>query len=170
MVNENFIPKVEEIREIKTEIPTYEEFMKTYQSDKAVINGFESEINSLERGYGPMYNSSTSFTNRNPLITFAYGRNNFNNYQFEISGSYYEYTNVLKIYNLSDARNYLRRLERGEIKIVDALNNYKRSTYEEQAVKGNLQVDIEKIERGEINSVKYDWSGCTRNCLYESYV
>jgi len=58
MVNENLIPKTEEIREIKNEIPSYEEFMKTYQSDKAVVDGFNSEINSyndlgVEKIYGP---------------------------------------------------------------------------------------------------------------------
>jgi hypothetical protein len=43
MVNENLIPKTEEIREIKSEIPSYEEFMKTYKSDKTIENSYEVE-------------------------------------------------------------------------------------------------------------------------------
>jgi hypothetical protein len=128
---------------------------KSYQSWKALADS---------PSYGPMYNSSTSSNNENPLITFVYGRNNLNHYQFEISGNYSEYTNTLKIYNLSDAQIYLRKLENGEIQIVDALHNYERSTYEEQEVKAKLRGNIEKIERGEIKSVEYDWCGCDRNC------
>lgn len=54
MVN-NLIPKFEEIREIKTEIPTYEEFLKTYKSDDRVNASYNDEINSLKKGYGPCY-------------------------------------------------------------------------------------------------------------------
>lgn len=69
MVNENLIPKVEEIREIKNEIPSYEEFMKTYKGNDKVSAGYDSEINSygdlgVEKGYGPCStcgNSSLTF-------------------------------------------------------------------------------------------------------------
>lgn len=65
MVNENLKPiienkkvQVEEVREIKNEIPTYEEFMKTYKVDNQVNASFENEITSygdlgIEKGYGP---------------------------------------------------------------------------------------------------------------------
>ena len=33
--NNNLIPPTEEIRELKYEIPSYEEFMKTYQPNEA---------------------------------------------------------------------------------------------------------------------------------------
>ena len=56
--NNNLIAKVEEIHEIKDEIPSYEEFMKIYQSDDKVTASYESEINAyddlgIEKGYGP---------------------------------------------------------------------------------------------------------------------
>jgi len=55
MVNENLIPKFEEIREIKYEIPSYEEFMKTYQIDKEVENSYWDEIIAKSEipSYGP---------------------------------------------------------------------------------------------------------------------
>jgi hypothetical protein len=54
---ENF-PKIEEIREINNEIPTYEEFLKTYQVDQKVNDSYENEIESysdigVSKGYGP---------------------------------------------------------------------------------------------------------------------
>jgi hypothetical protein len=54
---ENF-PKIEEIREINNEIPTYEEFLKTYQVDQKVNESYENEIESygdieVNKGYGP---------------------------------------------------------------------------------------------------------------------
>ena len=61
--NNNLIPKenfkkVEEIREIKNEIPTYEEFLKTYENDGKVnyadLNGDEV---GESKGYGPCMNS-----------------------------------------------------------------------------------------------------------------
>ena len=58
MVNNN-IPPVEEIRYLSTEIPSYEEFMKTYKFDEKVNASYESEISAcgdlgVEMGYGPM--------------------------------------------------------------------------------------------------------------------
>src|ERR1700677_3163635 len=53
MVN-NFIPKVEEIREIKHEIPSYEEFMKTYNADEAVVSSYEIEYQNKVLNY-PQY-------------------------------------------------------------------------------------------------------------------
>ena len=58
MTKDNLIPKTETIYELKTEIPTYEEFMKNYKSDELVSASYESEINSygyLEKGYGPCH-------------------------------------------------------------------------------------------------------------------
>src|SRR4051794_23573589 len=56
--NNNLIPKTEIVAEIKSEIPTYEEFMKTYQADEQVKASYDNEINSyndlgVEKGYGP---------------------------------------------------------------------------------------------------------------------
>jgi len=71
--NSNLIPKeniakIEEIREINNEIPSYEEFMKTYENDEQVKASYLDEINSygdlgVEKGYGPC--NSCSGSNRN---------------------------------------------------------------------------------------------------------
>jgi len=55
MVNENLIPKTEMVYELKNEIPSFEEFMKTYRSDKVIENSYESEIDNYDniRSYGP---------------------------------------------------------------------------------------------------------------------
>jgi len=54
MVNENLIPKTETVYEIKNEIPTFEEFMKTYEND-GDLNYDDLEGSSVEgqKGYGP---------------------------------------------------------------------------------------------------------------------
>ena len=56
---ENF-PKIEEVKEIENQIPTYEEFLKNYQVDQEVSESYESELNSygdigIVKGYGPCY-------------------------------------------------------------------------------------------------------------------
>jgi len=63
MTKNNLIPKenykqVEEVREIESEIPTYEEFLKNYQADQEVSKSYENELNSysdigINKGYGP---------------------------------------------------------------------------------------------------------------------
>jgi len=35
-INNNNLPPIEEVREIKYEVPSYEEFMKTYQTDESL--------------------------------------------------------------------------------------------------------------------------------------
>jgi len=57
MVKE-ILPKVEEIRQIKDEIPSYEEFLKNWKKDKRVQASYESEFNAsdgLGKGYGPCF-------------------------------------------------------------------------------------------------------------------
>ena len=49
--NNNLIPKenykkVEEVREINAETPSFEEFMKTYEGEKSVIDSYEFEVDS----------------------------------------------------------------------------------------------------------------------------
>jgi hypothetical protein len=61
MVKEIILPQVAEVREIKSEIPSYEEFLKNYKGDKAVENSYENEINAnaeLGKGYEPCKNTS----------------------------------------------------------------------------------------------------------------
>ena len=56
-IKEN-VPKIEEIKEIENQIPTYEEFVKNYQTDQEVNESYENEIESyngvgVSKGYGP---------------------------------------------------------------------------------------------------------------------
>ena len=58
LIKENY-KKVEEIREIENEIPSFEEFMKTYENDEGIIDSYNSEVKSygdigIAKGYGPM--------------------------------------------------------------------------------------------------------------------
>ena len=67
MVNNNEIPievnkkPFETVCEIKNEIPTFEEFMKTYESDGNLnyddLNGGLDEV----KGYGPCYRCSVRY-------------------------------------------------------------------------------------------------------------
>jgi len=50
------VPKIEEVREIENEIPSYEEFMKNYKGDELVENSYQAEHEAkITRGpqYGP---------------------------------------------------------------------------------------------------------------------
>jgi hypothetical protein len=58
-IKENY-KKIEEVREIKSEIPSYEEFLKNYQADQEVSDSYENEIESYSdvgasKGFGPCY-------------------------------------------------------------------------------------------------------------------
>ena len=48
MVIENQIPKTETVTELKDEykVPSFEEFMKTYQEEERTINDYEFEVDS----------------------------------------------------------------------------------------------------------------------------
>jgi len=61
MVNENLIPKTETVYEIKDEykIPSFEEFMKTYENDGNLnYDDLNSDIAGEAKGYGPCPNSN----------------------------------------------------------------------------------------------------------------
>jgi len=58
MVYENNIPKTETVYELKNEVPSFEEFMKTYQEDEGANDSYYYEIDSygdisVIRPYGP---------------------------------------------------------------------------------------------------------------------
>jgi hypothetical protein len=54
MVNNNGIPKTEMVYELKNEIPSYEEFMKTYKVDENLnYDDLSSGSVSEAKGYGP---------------------------------------------------------------------------------------------------------------------
>src|SRR3954451_7322162 len=92
----NLIPKeniaqIEEIREIKNEIPSFEEFMKTYEND-GNLNYDDLNGGSVGEfgGYGPMYRASSSddyTTHFSIKYKFDHSGGNRKNY-FEQSGNY----------------------------------------------------------------------------------
>ena len=49
MINENIIPQTETVYELKNEIPSFEEFMKTYRSDEA--NEFLAEAEYQDQAF-----------------------------------------------------------------------------------------------------------------------
>lgn len=54
MVNENLIPKTETVYELKNEIPSFEDFMKTYESDGSLnYDDLSSGGVGEAEGYGP---------------------------------------------------------------------------------------------------------------------
>jgi len=58
-IKENY-KKVEEVREIENEIPSYEEFLKNYNVDEKVNDSYENELNSysdigVSKGFGPCH-------------------------------------------------------------------------------------------------------------------
>jgi len=75
---ENF-PKIEEVREVENYIPTYEEFLRTYETEQKVSDSYRNELNSysdirVSKNFGPMYRASVeSATNRRtwttPIVT-----------------------------------------------------------------------------------------------------
>ena len=57
MVNENLIPETEEVRYLNSEVPTYEEFMKSYKSDERISDSYDLE-NQDQALYGPQHGPS----------------------------------------------------------------------------------------------------------------
>jgi len=53
------IPKIEEVREVESEIPTYEEFMKNYKGDELVENSYQAE-HEAKITHGPQYGPGRS--------------------------------------------------------------------------------------------------------------
>ena len=79
MVKENLIPKTETVYELKSEIPTFEEFMKTYESDEGVNYDdlSYSDISDKGKGYEPCYSikpNCTCFVNQSPQWIQLYMR------------------------------------------------------------------------------------------------
>ena len=54
MVNNNNLPLIEEVRELKNEIPSYEEFMKNWKEDENLnYDDLNSGDIGTQKGYGP---------------------------------------------------------------------------------------------------------------------
>jgi len=60
--NQNFIPKTEIVQELKSEIPSYEEFANSYESNEVVENSYHLENQTQEKGYGPCSYSNKDCT------------------------------------------------------------------------------------------------------------
>ncbi len=69
--NNNLVPKenivkTEEVREINNKVPSFEEFMESYESEKGVVESYENEFKSYDdisitKGYGPCSGYSCSY-------------------------------------------------------------------------------------------------------------
>jgi len=58
-IKENY-KKIEEVREINNEIPSYEEFLENYNADEKISKSYENELNSygdigVSKGFGPCH-------------------------------------------------------------------------------------------------------------------
>jgi hypothetical protein len=69
MVIENQIPKTETVFELKDKykVPSFEEFMESYESDRGVVDSYQAEFESygdigVEKGSGPCYYSNPDCT------------------------------------------------------------------------------------------------------------
>jgi len=168
--NENIIPKTETIYELKEkcEIPSFEEFMKTYERDERVnyddlSGGGISEV----KGYGPCLTSggcpySTSLqvkiSTRGGLWwgrrRSASGTDPFpaSDWKWNSDNSYL-YTSILKLDSISQAENAISWIDQGALYTVNVfgiIDNHERE------IKNKLREAIEKHERGESVSMDYD--------------
>lgn len=98
MVNNNLnnIVKVEEIREINNEVPSYEEFLKTWKKDERVSASYESEINAygeLGKGYGPCPDgcSSGDYLKRNQHLISTLNNKCGKKFEVKVDGSIEKY-------------------------------------------------------------------------------
>jgi len=63
MVNENLTPKTEMVYELKNEIPSYEEFMRTYQDDSNLnYADLSNDDIGIQKGYGPCSSPLCSYS------------------------------------------------------------------------------------------------------------
>ena len=153
--NNNLIPKesiakVEEIREIKNEFPSLEEFLKNYEVNKGVVDSYNSEVedyNGVGQGKacGPMHrggsSSSSHFTIR---YFFSHGGGNEKLF-FERHGVYSTELSISG--DLWKLRGELRKLENGEIRVFNLVERrYERDWDEEEDIKESLREDIRRCE------------------------
>ena len=171
MVNEQYlIPQevkkpVEIVSEWKNEVPSYEEFMKTYESNEEVINSYNNEITSYGdvgagKGYGPVYRP-------NLMVSVGEGQipcvnlDSIFHIEYRIECGYRDkhffkfvweenYSNLWKIDgNLDRLYSEQDRIEEGGIEVVrfdSSSGRYKRVGDMEEEVKRQLRKDIRGFE------------------------
>jgi len=87
------IKKVEEVREVRNEIPSFEEFMKSYENDERLNESYKGELEGYgsvgeRKVCGPMHRGGSSSSNHFSVsYSFKHGVDN-EKYFFEESGSY----------------------------------------------------------------------------------
>lgn len=156
MVNENLIPKeniykTEIVQELKQEIPSYEKFMRTYNANEAIVNSYEHEFTSydnlsVEKGYGPMARLTLKIQYN---VLFKLPDGSFaNKYKTAADG-------------LEGVREFLRKIESGEIQVVFMDNCSRRSKVMEDAVKECLR---KKIRDGDPYLGEWYCDGKPMNC------
>jgi len=173
MVKENLIPKTETVYELKNEVPSFEEFMKTYEENKGVSDSYESEIKShgdigVAKGYGPMlrYHSYSEEEKRDAArrVSFRADFSSTMNHWayrglFQFSDGVIR--NDLELRGIDEMRRGLRQLENGEIKVVRTIGGYNSLNYErfssrEELVKNELREMIRLIENGSLDNSYYN--------------
>jgi hypothetical protein len=172
MVKENIIPienkkPTETAYEIKDEykVPSFEEFMETYEADEKVIDSYRDELESYDslgerKVCGPMYRGDSSSDNHFSIsYSFKHGVDN-EKYFFEESGSY---SNSWKISgDLGDLVRYgLNKLGNDEVRVFKLVSGYyERNRNQEEEIRGCLLEDIAKFMKMKENGrVEYNGTG-----------
>jgi len=174
MVNENLKAivenkkSVEEVREIENEIPSFEEFMKTYENDGnlnyADLNG--GSIGEV-KGYGPTIDWWEEGTNSSGHYYIACGqrvRTDTRSFYLKVEcynwggGGGYDY-----VCSTSEALQYARRLENGIYSNV--------SSETEQACADLVREAVRHYDRGHsidgyVKAKSKFWGGCERSHRY----
>ena len=163
--NNNLIPKeniaqIEEVREINTEIPSFEEFMKTYESDGnlnyADLNG--SDIGT-QKGYGPCDKSCETVITDNGNVVYT----SIGIVRFHLKIECFNWNGgggTLYTDNIEGALRHAHRLEDGHYSSVSSEVERKCATLIREAVRhydrGNKVVGYVRV-KGEFWG-SYDWS------------
>jgi len=156
MPKENLIPienkkPFETVAEIKNEVPSFEEFMKTYESDERVNESYQNEISSYSnigerKVSGPMYSVSSDSTAFSIKYRFNHSGNNRKNY-FEQSGSYSNEWSISGSWD--ELYREQQKFEEGKIRVVfNERGSYEINKHKEEEVKDQLRKDVYKFRQG----------------------
>lgn len=171
MVNENIIPKTETVYELKEEykVSTFEEFMKTYQSNEASEFLAEAEYQDQAlRGprFGPGNSESSHSYKSVPVssLVWVFNQTNPLGYRFFFklseSGSV-SYISEKTFYGSGQIRDWLRKIENGTVSVVSS-RTLIRNEDEEEDVKASLHDYIEELERVERRNAYLGNEECIR--------
>jgi len=160
----------ETAQELKDEykVPSYEEFVKSYENDERISESYENEIRGYGgigevKGYGPTYYPDHILSMKDEPAarwdsvfaieyTLDEGMYPKNRRFFKFSGTEYSTTWTIRG-DLDQIMSTQDDIEEGRIKIVEA-DCYKRDEGLEEEVKRQLRKDIRKFELAARNGEK----------------